>query len=35
MDANPEILTMITDQKIDEFLNAIQEMLKKNISDSK
>lgn len=34
MDANPEILTMITDQKIDEFLNAIQEMLKKNISDS-
>ena len=34
-DANAEILTMITDQKIDEFLNAIQEMLKKNISDSK
>jgi hypothetical protein len=32
MDANPEILTLITDQKIEGFLNAIQEMLKKNIS---
>lgn len=31
-DANAEILTMITDQKIDGFLNAIQEMLKMNIS---
>jgi hypothetical protein len=30
--ANAEILTMITDQKIDGFLNAIQEMLKMNIS---
>jgi len=32
MDANPEILTLITDQKIEGFLNAIQEMLRKNIS---
>jgi hypothetical protein len=32
MDANPEILTLITDQKIEGFLNAIQGMLKKNIS---
>jgi hypothetical protein len=31
-DANAEILTMITDQKIDGFLNAIQEMLKMNLS---
>lgn len=34
-EANPEILNMITDQKIDGFLNAIQEMLKMNISNSK
>ena len=32
MDANAEILTLITDQKIDGFLNAIQEMLKMNLS---
>jgi len=31
-DANAEILTMITDQKIDGFLNSIQEMLKMNLS---
>jgi hypothetical protein len=31
-DANAEILTMITDQKIDGFLNAIHEMLKMNLS---
>ena len=32
MDANPEILTMITDQKIKGFLDEIMKMLKKNIS---
>ena len=32
MEANSEILTMITDQKIEEFLNAIRDMLKKSIS---
>ena len=32
IDASPEIITMITDQKIEGFLNAIMEMLKKNLS---
>ena len=32
VDANPEILALITDQKIGGFLNEIQEMLKTNIS---
>ena len=34
-EANPEILNMITDQKIEGFLNAVQDMLKENISNSK
>lgn len=35
MDANPELLNLITDQKIEGFLNRVQDMLKENISNSK
>jgi hypothetical protein len=31
-DADPDLLIMITDQKLDEFLNKIQEELKKRLS---
>jgi hypothetical protein len=32
-DADPDLLIMITDQKLDEFLNKIQEELKKRLSE--
>ena len=32
MDADPDLLIMITDLKLDEFLNNIQEELKKRLS---
>jgi hypothetical protein len=32
-DADPDLLIMITDQKLDEFLNEIQEELKKRLSE--
>jgi hypothetical protein len=32
MDVDPDILIMITDQKLEEFLNKIQEELKKRIA---